>query len=267
MKKLGQWILLTAVAGLLSACSSTGARTQFMDDDGFTVKVAQKESSMRNPAIESVVWQAQYSNVLLVTKEGGAPANQHPQAISEERLKRILGGLSIRVGKGEPQALFLVDELDVLVPPLSKALALAKPEQDVVFYIPQKRGFALLQEELMTTARVFYQNDKLHIIFGKIQGDFEGQLRAAKVFKQYATGSRSQSANLRERFVAQAGLSFPQEKRLDWLAFDTGAAAVALSGDKAPIEERLQALDNLKQKGLITEAEYEAKRKAILQAF
>lgn len=267
MKKLGRLAMLAVFVSFLSACSGTGARTHFMDDDGFTVKVAQKDGSMRNPAIESVIWQAQYSNVLLVTKEVGAVVNQHPQAISEERLKSILGGLRIRLGKGEPQALFFSEELDALVPPLSKALALAKPEQDVVFYIPQKRGFALLKEEFMTTARVFYQNDKLHIIFGKIQGDFEGQLRAAKIFKQYATGSRSRSANLRERFVAQAGLSFPQDKRLDWLAFDIGAAAVALSGDKAPIEERLQALDNLKQKGLVTEAEYEAKRKAILQAF
>lgn len=219
--------------------------------------------------------------------EDGAPPNDHPLAITAAQLHSMLEKLEF-TNKDSNEPIFNAEELNDISAPLSTALARAGPREDVTFAVSGKHGSvaaALFQSKTVTTGRLFVKSGAINIIFNEIHGEFEDRLRATGWLAPFVPGSRNKTANV--TVVAAPGVGFTSRNRRDWiqLAENTvpaapsartpvaaGVAPGAATGS-APqsdayyqdIEKRLTLLKGLKDKGLITEQEYNDKRKEILQ--
>ena len=126
MKNSLTWLVATIALAGCSSFSQPSAR--FMDNDGFTVRVA-SDSKARNPEIAKLIWQDQFRNVLLVAKEKSAPNNQHPARYTKEQVRAMLSSVQARYKDNEATPLFEAEDLEDLIPPLADALNSAAPEQ------------------------------------------------------------------------------------------------------------------------------------------
>jgi hypothetical protein len=260
-------LLALLFSSLFVACAGhTEPSAQYMDGAGHVLGAATGKT--HNPTIQQVIWQADFSSVLLVAREENSAVNQHPQVVTDTRLRAALASLRVRFSKdADPEPIFNTAELNQYVPRLKLALSQANPEQDVMIFMPQERGLIpLLKEKLMTSMRIFYQNGRLNIVFGELQREYEGQLRATSILRNFATPTRNQS-NLEKHWLIPTShvLAYQDKNRTDWVLLDLTPETGALQNDSAL--ERLQAAENLKQKGLLTEEEYQKKRKEILERF
>lgn len=265
-----------ALLVVLTACA-TGPNTNYMDNDGYSIRV-DVNGREHNPDIVRVVRAEQFRNMLLVKREAGTEANQHPLVIEEENLATLLKMIKVRRSKGDAKVLFdkeYADELKQFSSWLSEALKLAGPDEDVLFHFPQRRGFGFIAENLMTTGRAFVRDGQLNIIFGDIQMPYEGQWMRAGILRHFKPASRSASKLQNDEIVVTAAAA--SVKRADWVQLSTAVAAPAAktsdgnaAGAAAPsqqpmsAEQRLQKLQQLKDKGLISDEEYQQKRQQIL---
>lgn len=245
---------------------------------------------------ERAVWKARDQFVTLVSQEEGAVANSHPAHLSPGDLRRMLASVGVVMPGGDaPVPLFSETELKVLEDAGARALGGANPHEDVTFavfgYHAALEGF--LKQARVTTGRMFCQDGKLNLILGIAQGEvMENEDRRLSPF---TPGSRLQPSDTSARFTeGRGGMPFTMKRR-DWLVFSLPAAVPAAresarpsiepappvamppvspqkgeakvdhpAGEPRSLEERLILLNQLKQKGLITEEEYRAKRLQIL---
>jgi hypothetical protein len=99
--------------------------------------------------------------------------HNHPFMIKPEKLRTILSGLQVqehwlaleRWWRGEPPLVpaFKDDELDLLSVRISEALAQAKNNERVTFYLSQPQTFA---RRIITTGGLYIQGTELHILLG-----------------------------------------------------------------------------------------------------
>jgi hypothetical protein len=244
------------------------------------------------------IWQTrdQYVAIEMQDRQSGGttPANAHPAAISTDRLRSALASIEVLLPGGDKTVpLFNDPEVKILTEKIREGLALAGPDQDVTFaivgYYATLAG--VFKESKVTTARVFCRDGELNIIFGDVLRDVREQ--EDRRLNPFLPGSRTAVATLNWTLAARAGGEHFAVKRPDWLTFpltgsatpltvpaareDSGssvtggkAAAPAVAPEKpAPaekksVEERLMLLNELRNKKLITEEEYRAKRLEIL---
>jgi hypothetical protein len=255
--------------------------------------------------VVKTTYQGKFSFVRIEEREPGAPENQHPVSVTPEALRLALAQILLKRNKPEP--VLNEDELKEIATPLAQALAQITPTQEVSFAVTgQHTGFGLLAPRSVTTARVFQQNGQLNVIFGLVRTEFEGQLRGAGYLIAFEPGQRAKpvSSNI-EVLVAQGAEA--SASRNDWVKFDrlpAAAPAPVAAPVAAPLPpavpppaaapvpatavpavpappatpsvndpiynktaERLKALQRLRDDGLITEKEFQEKRKAILAEF
>ena len=246
------------------------------------------------------IWKVREQFVEVVPQERGVgTANDHPVSVSPAELRRYLASVAVLLpGAGAPVPLLSDTELKVLEDAGLKGLSQAAPDEDVTFavygYHPALQGF--LKQTKVTTGRMFYQEGRLNLIFGIVQREvLDTEDRRLNPF---VPGSRLTPSILDGRITAVAGGVPFTLKRPDWLVFapagsvpppaeptksrpEAVAPVVAPAAPVAPVpeapkrvdrpagqtrslEERLMLLNELKQKGLITEEEYRAKRTRIL---
>jgi hypothetical protein len=236
----------------------------------------------------------EFTTIQLVPREPGAGPNQHPARVSGEALRWTLGGVRVNVDGGNA-ALLSADEVGELAEPLAQALAVARPEDDVVLLSTSRRGANFLTTATGVTARLFVQDGRLQLIVRDARLDFIKQYIASKATPTFNYGSRSLAGN--------AVLSYSEAlvRRTDWLALPLtlpGAAAATAAGvpaaqpaaptavvaapaaaaapaarAAAPVAEgplteaeaRLQTLKRLRDRGLISEEEFQDKRKEVLK--
>lgn len=235
---------------------------------------------------------ADFTWVKLVPAEPGAPANAHPAPLGAEALAASLGAVQATLD-GAPTALFAKDELKPLSKALSEALAVAQPGEDLILLSTHKRGGGFFEMGQGLTARLFVREGALNLIVHDVRLAFMDRFAAEGTLPTFVYGSRTAAA-------PQTHLQAPgaTPRRADWLALplapaqpsvqtpatapaplapaaaSTAPAAPAAKTEPQPARdaafyaaqtERLKALKKLREENLISEAEYQEKREAILK--
>jgi Short C-terminal domain len=241
------------------------------------------------------IWRLkEFTTIELVPIEAGAAPNRQPVQLQADVLRQQLM-LVQKVDRSGRQPLFAPDELADLVEPLVQALGRAGPADDVLLLSTSRRDAGILFAPTAVTARLFVQDDGLQVILHDARFDFYDRYRGTNVAPRFAYGSRTSAG---EATVQSAGAS---NRRADWLSIQLAMAApvaplvpvvaVAPAVQVAPpatvpapptgapppvrkaldatgadeVERRLETLKRLREKGLISEDEYQQKRKEILQ--
>ena len=234
----------------------------------------------------------EFSTLRLVSRETGAAPNEHPARLDAQTLRQLLAQLRTDIREGA-QSLFADGEVAELAEPLAQALANASADDDVLLLSTSRRGGGLLAKPLAVTARLFVQGGSLNFIVNDTRFEFYDRFRATGTAPEFTFGSRrSVGAGV---LVVVPGAA----RRTDWaalpLAAKPGVVPVAadgppaVAGTAAPppalapeaaaaggvrargpqftdeIEQRLLTLKHLRDKGLISEEEYQNKRREILR--
>jgi hypothetical protein len=206
------------------------------------------------------------------------PPNDHPVFLEATQLRTALGSLEFVLPKKDKSSpVFEKPELDVLEKYLSNAFEQAGPDEDVAFAVvgDYRAVYGLAKEQMFTSARAFYREGKLNIIFGDIHGKYYANVD--RRIYPLAPGSRFLPSKHEWKLLGYPYQEFymgPDGQRTDWLVIDLAAmTARAAMGEKETatmpphaktVEERLSILNDLKNKKMITEDEYKMKRESIL---
>lgn len=227
-----------------------------------------------------------------VAAEPGAPPNAQPARLGAEALQTLLEPVRVRLEGGEA-ALFARDELKALSKALSEALALAQPGEDLLLLSTHKRGGGFMETPLGLTARLFLAEGALQLIVHDARLPFMDRYLADGTLPKFAFGSRTAGAALSLQAPGAVG------RRGDWLALPLPAPApsapVAAVAAPAPAPapasaptvlpkaapepapalrdaafyeaqtQRLKALKRMRDEGVLSEAEYQEKRDAIMK--
>lgn len=230
-----------------------------------------------------------FTVIRLVPRETEAGPNQHPAQLEAEALRQQLAQVRFELPT-DTQPLFAADELGELVEPLREAFANAGPDDDLLLLSTSRRGAGLLAQPLGVTARLFVQGGELQLIVNDARYEFVNEFRGTGRPPVFTFGSRAKAGTARLRSTSGTN------SRPDWVSLPTSgptvtapvvapraspAAAVApvapVSPAAAPaprprdpgfadeVEQRLVTLKRLRDRGLISEDEYQQKRREILQ--
>jgi len=271
--------LAPLLLGGLVLCAAVPARAGLLDGLlGGGGESAKTTSSQRLWVVR------EFSEIRLVSREPGAVPNQHPAQVNPELLRQQLAQIRFVAGNGT-QALFSRDEAAELSEALAQALGNAAPGDDVLLLSGARRGDAVMFRPVAVTARVFVQSSNLQLIVNDARYEFYDKMRGSNRAPEFTYGSRSRTGTAVLR--SEIGTSV----RADWLALPLVAAAAAAPAPAAvaapaavpaappaapalrprdpgfadEIEQRLTTLKRLRERGLISEEEYQQKRKEILQ--
>lgn len=237
--------------------------------------------------------QSKSGYVRLEPIEARAAPNDQPSRFTTTQIRAVLA--QIKTAKDGEQ-LFNEDELNEIAAPIAAALSRAGPREDVAFAVAGKRGsLSLITTPAVTSGRVFYKNGALNIIFGEMRAPASDQLVStgwlqSYVLREFPAGSRAR-ASQNAAVAADANVAYAAGNRRDWVAVaaqgiplplaatraaptpvgapSAGPAGVAPAvnqgGVEQDLERRLTLMKNLRDKGLITEEEYNEKRKEALK--
>ena len=310
------WFQSALLCGWL-LCAAMPAHSAVLDFL-FGKKAGEADAAQLDPKQRE--WRlGEFTSIRLAPREPDAAANQHPAQRSAESLRLQLSLVRADLRGGE-QPLFAADELADLVGPLSQALALAGPGDDVLLLSTHRRGNGIVMAPFGITARLFVQDDNLQLIVHDARLDFVDTYIGTRVPPTFTFGSRGKAGKAVLRSVSA------MNRRADWLSIPavvntpaavnsipgapvgsapvavqpavvptaasaTPTAAPAATGKAVPampgaapaspaqpalrprdpgyaeeVEQRLLTLKRLFDRGLITESEYQQKRKEVLQS-
>ena len=105
--------------------------------------------------------------------------NNHPIKIQANILNRMLKQLSYKYDRDETEIpLFSTKELILLSEYVPQALMNAKADEDVTFVIkgPHSSKRWILQEDRLTSGRIFVSNNQLNLIIGSVQVNLQPTL-------------------------------------------------------------------------------------------
>lgn len=242
--------------------------------------------STASGARRDTLWQSRDQFVALEQQDGpaGAPtASDHPADVAPDRIVTLLGAVQLLTEGGGPAIPLLTKaSLATLAPHLNQGLHRATGGQDVTFAIIglHDTSLGLVKKPRVTTGRLFVKDGRLNLIVGQAQQDVNEL--ADRRLDPFIPGERQSVApggwSLQAAEAPAAGII-----RRDWIALPldwnpappprplataeptpaaaTGTPARATTNPA----ERLTILNELKEKGLITDEEYRDKRREILQ--
>lgn len=100
----------------------------------------------------------------------------HPAALSQEQVRKILKALTVRehrvnlqkwfLGEAPRVPVFREEEIALLVPQISEALALAKENERVTFYLSQPQTSI---KRIITSGGLYIKGTEMHVILGNWQ--------------------------------------------------------------------------------------------------
>lgn len=164
---------------------------------------------------ENVLWQFRDQYVRIEAQESGSVPNQHPVKFAPDQIRHLLASLTVqRDTKLYP--VFTETELKLISEPITKALSMARAEDDVSFAIVGMHPGLLTNENRVITGRIFFQQQQLQIVFGLLHEEInEKQDRRLYPF---TLGSRSGSLeSTKWKLQTSAGQVLVAE-RPDWIA-------------------------------------------------
>jgi hypothetical protein len=277
----GLAIALSCCALLAAAPAHAGLMDKLFGQNASPSDVPKAAAGQRLWAIR------EFTQIELVAREPGAPENQQPIQLPTEALRQQLAQIEFN-GPGGRLPLFTADEIGDLVTPIVQALAAAGPGDDLLLLSSYRREGGILGAPKAVTARLFVQGGSLQMIVHDARYDFYDLFRGTHVQPKFSYGSRAAAGtaslqgpgatNRRPDWIAMPlqGPSTPAAAPTPMQATPLPAAAAAPAAVPAPrkpmdsagaddIERRLETLKRLRDKNLITEDEYQQKRKEILQ--
>ena len=250
-------------------------------------------------AIGETLWENGGEYVKTETHNGGA--NTHPFKIDPGLLGKALARLRVEPAKAESRDVSGTDDestLPLFTPAtagrladyIAEGLRSIGANEDVVFRSVDTAPLfgKLIGKQVFVSARVFWSNRRLNVIFGKIHKGVKKRWLFGQE-KGYVNppepGIRSRAASLDLRVVEMPGVSNVKtrdgRKRIDWIAIEprtlaetdpTTRPAVQPKPTKEKpaerhdsLEARLRRLEKLRDEGLISEQEYRRKRARILE--
>jgi hypothetical protein len=233
--------------------------------------------------------------VQVVPAEPGAAPNQHPMRLGADLLRWQFAGIRTTIG-GKTVNLFGNDEINEIAEPLAQAFALAGPGDDVLLISSSRRGASFLTDVTAVTARLFVQDGGLQFVVRDTRLEFVKEYISSRNAPKFSYGSRALAS---KATISHSGAT---SRRADWLALGLtlpGAApAAATVAQPAPatavppaspalgvtptapaaapaavapeplqteLEHRLATLKRLRDRGLISEEEFQEKRKEVLK--
>jgi hypothetical protein len=207
-------------------------------------------------------------------------APQHPATINLDQMKNSL--LSITVSdkdllKKSPDIIQVFNEKAVgfLAPIMVKAFSKAQPNQKVVLSWLTKDPLFILRNDRIVIAECWIKDDQLHMKFNKLLAKLVGDTDKKGDFDDIV----GRAKGLRIKLLPSAVIAVTGKNNTE--------AVISLNGDfsglNAPdivagsnvdpkaraqrtIKDRLSDLDQLRKDKMVTEAEYQVKRKALLDS-
>ena len=252
---------------------------------------------MISSAPATYLWQSGDQFVALVPTEQlpGSVPSDHPVSLDMDRLRGALATLEWQESADVKPVQLLTDyEVSILAEQIKGGLAKAAAGEELVFALvgnhPAFMGLA--KRPQVTTGRVFYSQGRVNLILGMVHEEL-GKNDDRRL-QPFVPGSRGKPAVLTGQVTVVPEMG--EKRRADWLLINpaavtpvmkqpspgrmplpgTDATPAAGEGRKMPhqpgraekgvkrIEERLLLLNGLKEKGLVTDEEYRAKRREIL---
>lgn len=217
--------------------------------------------------------------VIMKTKEAKERAAQHPAVISLDKMKQYLGAVLVSekdLLKKSPEVVKVFNDkaINFLSPILVKAFSQAKPDQMVVFSWLTKEPYVVLRNDRIVIGECWVTNNQLHIQFNKLLAKLIGDTDKRGNFNTVLDRSKG----LRIHLLASTVLS-PIGKQdleavipLDGDFTTVGDVDSVAGGDDSNVtarrsmKDRLSDLDQLRKDKMITEVEYQNKRKALLNS-
>ncbi|RQP22873.1 SHOCT domain-containing protein [Piscinibacter terrae] len=290
--------LITVALGAASVSAQAGVM-----DFLFGKKASTSESGNATVNPNKKTWRlSEFTAVQIVPREAGSAPNAHPARLNPEGVRQQLVLVQAKVdGKSFP--LFYGEEIQDLVEPITQALSVAGPNEDLVLLSTHRRGESVLTAPLGITARLFVQDGNLNVIVHDARRDFVDAYIGTKIPPTFEFGERAKQSKAVVQSTSAA------TKRTDWIAIPIAAAvpapvvpAAMTAPTAAPIQQaapagtvttlpapapapaavlpaatptrdtayyeeqarRLKGLKLLRDQGAITEEEYQQKRKEIL---
>ncbi|CAB1274131.1 SHOCT domain-containing protein [Candidatus Nitrosacidococcus tergens] len=216
----------------------------------FHKKAIKKEESS-NDSKDKVIWNSGDQYISLNTDDR-VTSNQHPVSITESDMRTILESLTVPkrqlLVQEEIQPIFSSAEILQLSTYLPKGLALADSDQDIVFVIMGFKKGIMAKERVVNTGRVFFMDNKLNIIFGKLQEEVRDRDRQTgesidRRLHPFTVGSRRFESKIPTTITLGDGKAFyldykSNKMRKDWLVLDvpTILAEAKNSNNKAESE-------------------------------
>ncbi len=237
----------------------------------------------------AVIWEGEDQSVVLAPQDDEtAPPNDHPVTVAASDIERMLASLRLKYTDQEtPLPVFTDEQVEILGEAFATGLKEAAPSQDIKFSIIGAHRLspdAFARRNRVTAGRVFVREGKLNVIFGELQSPYRkkniyGRLDQDFYPREY--GSRTVPAEQESILVASTGTSLRDDAngpRYDWVVFDPDMAGALPSPDSSPteatapeasgrdtIEQRLETLKRLREKGLVSEEAYREKVDEILE--
>ena len=209
---------------------------------------------------------------------------RHPAALKPDQLRAMLRSVNFNkrvllAEDIEDRQLFGERSIEFLAPYLVEAFGQLGPKEVVVVsFFTQSRKFGVMNDRL-TIFRAFVMEDGLHLKFSKIYAKLLGD-RTTKGLERSVQGAKTLRVDLETGPGLQRISWDPEEIAFD-LKYDFVKGVppppektagvkprVKMGGEAEPpksVRERLKELDRMKEDELITEKEYEKKRKELLR--
>ncbi|UCE85164.1 MAG: SHOCT domain-containing protein [Deltaproteobacteria bacterium] len=260
----------SALCGVLLGCGPRLVRETVVDEGGLRV-------ILRGPAEPA----------------GGAPAYEHPMVISSARAAHILSRIDLREGDGSEGSRKPAVEIDSLYPladALAQGLEKATPHQEVAVMLTRReRRFGIFTHDYLTSFVAYRRADQLHIHFSHVDWELPRgsgaktpeprvdrevmKFRLVPGAAMALTGAQSLAINWRDPiFDAPTAVQISPvgraRRRTILMESDDGARAEPSVPGTTPLSprtlRRLADLEEARQRGEVSEAEYQARRAQIL---
>jgi hypothetical protein len=210
-------------------------------------------------------------------KDRGA---QHPAMITADQMKQYLSAILVSekdLLKKSPDIVQVFSEkaADFLGPILAKAFSKAKPDQVVVFSWLTKDPLIVIRNDRIVIAECWVKDNVLHMQFNKLLAKLNGDYDKRGNFDFVINNAKGLRIKLLASAVVTPAGRGGKEAMITMdgdFAAVTAPDVVVGNGDaqkvtaQRSVKDRLTDLDQLRKDKMITEAEYQTKRKKLLES-